>query len=165
MKRVARGVCGFVLVLAGGCANSTAPATPTAPTEGSTIALEAEAGSGDGDQMHRSRASGGMTIHLAPGQRRLWNFRIGAPAAEYAVSVTYSNDNPGDSETLRVELDGAAIGSFRAQDTGDFGEGWEIFFADTVGVFALGPGTHSLVVESTGGDGCVEIDLVTVRRP
>jgi len=126
------------------------------------FALEAEAGGGDGDVMHRSRASGGVTIHLAPGQRRRWTFDV-AQAADYAVSITYANDNPGETETLRVELDGAALGSIRAQDTGDDGAGWEIFVADPAGSSRLVPGPHTLVVESTGGDGCIEIDFVTLR--
>jgi hypothetical protein len=46
-------------------------------------------GSGEGDLMQRSGASGGLTIHLAPGQRRRWTFTAGAQPAEYTFSVAY----------------------------------------------------------------------------
>jgi hypothetical protein len=150
------------LVLTVGCGSQTLPIAPSPASSARTISLEAEAGSGEGDLVHRSHASGGFTIHLAPGQRRLWTFVVGAHPAEYVLSVTYSNDNPGDTEILRVELDGQTVGSFRAQDTGDDGEGWNIFVADRAGASMLRAGTHTLLVESTGGDGCVEIDLVSL---
>jgi hypothetical protein len=134
----------------------------TAPSRAEPIALEAEAGSGDGDLMHRSRASGALTIHLAPGQRRRWTFKVAQPS-QYAVLVIYSNDNPGESEVLRVEVDGEAIGAFHAQDTGDDGEGWNVFVADLAGAPMLGAGFHTVTVESSGGDGCIEIDLITLR--
>src|SRR5438093_5806756 len=37
-----------------------------------TLFRSAEAGTGDGQTKQRSRASGGQTIHLAPGERRVW---------------------------------------------------------------------------------------------
>jgi hypothetical protein len=145
-------------------ASPTAPTAPTAaaPTRVESIALEAEAGSGEGDLMHRSRASGALTIHLAPGQRRRWTFNV-AQSSSYAVLVTYGNDNPGATEVLRVEVDGEAIGAFSAQDTGDDGEGWNVFVADLAGARMLGSGIHTVTVESSGGDGCIEIDLITLR--
>jgi hypothetical protein len=149
-----------------GCGMSPSPTQPSAraASEPTAFAFEAESGSGDGDLKHRMHASGGLTIHLAPGQRRQWTFTTGAEATRYGVSVMYSNDNPGDTELLNVELDGERIGSFRAQDTGDDGEGWEIFVRDRAGTSMLRSGNHRLVVESTGGDGCIEIDLVIVER-
>ena len=108
-------------ILSIGCGIPASPTAPTAPTAAAParvepIALEAEAGSGEGDLMHRSRASGALTIHLAPGQRRRWTFNV-AQSSTYAVLVTYANDNPGATEVLRVEVDGEAIGTFSAQDT------------------------------------------------
>lgn len=142
--------------------------SPTAPSSVATalpetIALEAEAGSGDGDLFHRSLASGALTVHLAPGQRRHWTFKGAGQPANYAILVTSSNDSPGDTEVLRVEVDGEAIGTVRAQDTGDDGEGWNVFVADPAGTLMLRPGTHTVTVQSTGGDGCIEIDLITLR--
>lgn len=164
MRLTALSAC-LLPVLAMGCGRattSTAP-SPVAVSPVATIALEAEAGSGDGDLMHRSRASGALTIHLAPGQRRLWTFKVAAHQSNYAVVVTYSNDNPGETEMLRVEVDGETIGTVQAHDTGDDGEGWNVFVADLAGVLRLGPGAHIVTVQSTGGDGCIEIDMVTLR--
>jgi hypothetical protein len=160
--------CTYLLpILSIGCGVPATPTAPTAPIAAAParvepIALEAEAGSGEGDLMHRSRASGALTIHLAPGQRRRWTFNVAQPS-HYSVLVTYANDNPGATEVLRVEVDGEAIGAFSAQDTGDDGEGWNVFVADLAGARVLGTGIHTVTVESTGGDGCIEIDLITLR--
>jgi hypothetical protein len=165
MRQIRLCVC-LVAVLMPACERAASPVAPSSspvPAVPSPIVLEAEAGSGDGDLMQRSRASGGQTIHLAPGQRRRWTFTLQAPASRYAVMVTYSNANPGDVEVLRIEVDGQPLGSIRAQDTGDDGEGWNVFVADFAGTSMLGPGPHTAIVESTGGDGCIEIDLVTIR--
>jgi hypothetical protein len=155
-----------IVATAIGCGTPPSPTTPSAaPTSVPVVqSFEAEAGGGDGDLKHRTHASGGLTIHLAPGQRRVWTFNTGAEPTPFAVSVTYSNDNPGDTEVMHVELDGERIGSIKAQDTGDDGEGWEIFVADRGGAAMLGPGSHRLVVESSGGDGCIEVDFVVVKR-
>jgi hypothetical protein len=152
-------------ILAVGCGQSPSPTAPSsvAISLPETIALEAEAGSGDGDHFHRSRASGALTVHLAPGQRRQWTFKVAVEPSTYAILVTYSNDNPGDPEVLRVEVDGDEIGTVRAQDTGDDGEGWNVFVADAAGALVLRPGTHTVTVQSTGGDGCIEIDMITLR--
>jgi hypothetical protein len=153
--------CGVLAICTLGC--STRP--PTAPSTArplSTLSLEAEAGVGSGDRMERPAASGGVTIHLAPGQRREWTFSVLDPGADYLVMVRYSNDEIGDSETLLISIDGRAIGSFHAQDTGDDGAGWNAFVSDRAGAAALTPGRHLLAVESSGGDGCIEIDAVSL---
>ena len=152
-------------VLTMACNRPTAPTAPQPVTGANveTITLEAEAGVGQGDLQQRSRASGGSTIHLAPGQRRQWTFNSAVQSSRYAIFVTYSNDNPGDTEELRVEIDGQPIGAFHAQDTGDDGEGWNLFVADRAGASMLHAGTHVLTLESIGGDGCIEIDVLTLR--
>jgi len=152
-------------MMAAGCAQPSSPIAPTAPVPPAPqkITLEAEAGTGDGDLHQRSQASGAMTIHLAPGQRRSWTFIGAAPGSTYAVYVTYSNDNPGESETLHVDIDGIRIGTVRARDTGDDGAGWEIFVADLAGASTVAAGTHTITVESSGGDGCIEIDKITLE--
>jgi len=127
------------------------------------MSLEAESGTGEGGPMQRPRASGGVTIHLAPGEHRQWTFSVGGPSSQYAVEVTYSNDNIGDTETLSLSLDGVPLGAFDARDTGDDGEGWDVFVTNVVGPSNLAAGTHTLVIRSSGGDGCVEIDKVTLR--
>jgi hypothetical protein len=164
MRLTALSVCllPFAAIACGSPASATSP-SPLATTLVQSFALEAEAGSGDGDLMQRSHASGALTIHLAPGQRRQWTFEISSPPSQYNVFVTYSNDNPGETEVLKVAVDGESIGTIRTQDTGDDGEGWNIFVADLAGAAMLRPGTHTVTVESAGGDGCIEIDMVTIR--
>ena len=156
---------GFLsLVLLAACGDRTLPAEPSAPLPvvPQSLSLEAEAGSGQGDVMQRPRASGGVTIHLAPGQRRQWTFSVAAWQAEYAVAVTYSNDNIGNTETIHVTVDDVTVGAFEARDTGDDGEGWNVFVTDLVGTSVVSRGTHTLAISSSGGDGCVEIDKVTL---
>ncbi|MEO7273429.1 MAG: hypothetical protein ABIX28_13430 [Vicinamibacterales bacterium] len=152
--------CALPLCLAAcGSAPPTAPSSPPAP---STFSLEAEAGLGQGERMERTAASGGITIHLAPGERRQWRFTTAGAPTEYVISVRYSNDELTDSEVLRATLDGIPVGAFRAQDTGDDGAGWNAFVSDRVGRAPLAAGVHTLDLESSGGDGCIEIDLVAL---
>jgi hypothetical protein len=153
--------CAAIAMCATGC-GAAAPMTPSPVATPSTLSLEAEAGIGTGDRMERTSASGGVTIHLAPGQRREWTFTIPGPGAEYRVMVRYSNDETGESEVLTVAVDGAVTGVFRARDTGDDGVGWNTFVSERAGDVALTAGSHRLSVESAGGDGCVEIDGVTL---
>ena len=124
MRLTAPSVC-LLPVLAMGCGQSPSPTAPSsaATSLAQTIALEAEAGSGDGDLFHRSRASGALTIHLAPGQRRQWTFKVASQPLNYAILVTYSNDNPGDTEVLRVGVDGDEIGLFERRIPVTMGKG------------------------------------------
>jgi hypothetical protein len=161
-----RSIIGTLLAVGcASCANMPSPTQPTAigVAPASAISFEAEDGAGDGDLKQRSRASGGRTIHLAPGQRRLWTFNFGASPTSFALSVTYSNGKEGDNEVLSVFVDGALITSFQDRDSGDAVEGWNTFITDAAGSSLLGGKSHTLVIESRGGDGCVEIDLVTLK--
>jgi hypothetical protein len=76
--------------------------------------------------------------------------------------VTYSNSRDGDNETLSLTVDGVPVSAFRNRDSGEGSEGWNLFVTDSAGTSRLGAGIHSLVIESSGGDGCVEIDIVTM---
>ncbi len=147
------------------CARLSIPTEPTAigvaPT--AAVSFEAEDGSGDGQIKGRSRASGGRTIHLAPGEHRQWTFNFGASPIWYALSVTYSNGREGENEILSVSVDGALITTFQDRDSGDAVEGWNSFVTDAAGSSLLGGRSHTLTIESAGGDGCVEIDLVTLE--
>ena len=53
------------------------------------IALEGEPGSGDGHVTQRSRASGGATVHLAPGEHeilvRAWDSSAATQPEEHAT--------------------------------------------------------------------------------
>jgi hypothetical protein len=147
-------------------AASSCGALPTQPSAAGAlparvVSLEGEAGSGDGRLVQRSRASGGQTIHLAPGERRVWTVAVNS-AVEYALAVTYSNGKEGENEVIHVSLDGASVSSFQNRDSGDSTEGWNVFVTDPAGTSAFRSGIHTLVLESRGGDGCVEIDVVTL---
>ncbi len=135
---------------------------PTAPVQ---IVLEGEAGSGDGQVMPRSEASGQKTVWLHAGESRTLSFQLSA-GARYSLSVRYSNDNFGPLETVDVAVDGVNVGQFAAQDTGGFGLGWNVFESSgTIGSVDLQPGAHEVTVSVTGGDGYgVEIDVVTLDR-
>lgn len=141
--------------------------SPTAPTvvvaPGSELVhLEAEAGSGTLDVRKRLRASGGMTVHLAPGESLSWVFDVRGAPTPYGLAVTYANGQEGANETLHVSLDGVRIRTFVDRDSGDAVEGWETFVTDPGGSASLASGTHIVTIESEGGDGCVEIDFIRV---
>jgi hypothetical protein len=152
----------LTVICAQGCGSSL-PARPSPAPVPAALTLEAEAGGGQGDRMTRLSASGGATVHLAPGQRREWTLTLPVAAADYAVVVRYGNDETGGSETLTATMDGLPIGSFHARDTGDDGAGWETFVMDSAGVARGLTGRHVLALQSSGGDGCIEIDVVILQ--
>ncbi len=129
-----------------------------------TMQLEAEAGSGDGQVRYRSRASGEQTVHLAPGERRVWVFDIGGQEVRYSLSVTYANGQEGPNEVLHVSVDGVNVSTFQNRDSGDAIDGWNLFVTDAAGEPTLKSGSHTLALDVSGGDGCVEIDFVTLNR-
>ena len=151
-------IIGFVI--ATGC---DAP-PPSAPENPSEILLEAENGSGDGQIMPRSEASNRQTVWLHSGETRTLLFAT-VRSTRYSISVRYSNDNFGPLETVDVSMGDTLLGSFRPQDTGDFGFGWNVFlWTDSIGPVDLSPGWHSVVLSVLGGDGFgVEIDVVALR--
>lgn len=161
MRRLA---ASLLLASACGCGDGMLPTQPSAVMPPAfPLLLQAEAARGDGQTTTRPAASGGLTVHLAPAERRAWTFPISAPGIPYRVSVTYANGRFGDQEVLTVMVDGIPVGSFQNRDTGeDNEEGWNVFVTDVAGTFTPGPGTHVLVIESAAGDGCVEIDMVTL---
>jgi hypothetical protein len=158
--------CSLLLLLpltaCGRHALPTQPASAAAAPAAQALSLEGEPGSGDGRIVQRSRASGGQTIHLGPGERRRWTFAMTAAEVQYALSVTYANGKEGDNEVISVTVDEVPVSSFKNRDSGDSIEGWNLFVTDPAGNSTLRPGTHTLVLEVSGGDGCVEIDLVTI---
>jgi hypothetical protein len=156
---------GILLPLFAACSNQPFPTQPSvaAAPSSTVVSLEGEAGSGDGQIRERSRASGGQTVHLGPGEHRLWTFGVGAVQAQYALAVTYSNGKEGPNEIIHVAVDGRPVISFQDRDSGDSVEGWNVFVTDPAGTSILGPGSHTLTLEVSGGDGCVEIDVVTLR--
>jgi hypothetical protein len=156
------GLAAWILVsLLAGCSAKPLPTQPSVVVMPSVtgMSLEAEAGNGDGQVRQRSRASGGQTVHLGPGEHRLWTFDVRAAQVQYALSVSYSNGKEGANEVIRVTVDGTVISVFQNRDSGDSVEGWNEFVTDPAGTTTLGPGSHTLRLDVSGGDGCVEIDV------
>ena len=163
--RLPRAAAWILPILLTACGGQSFPTQPSAAgaLPAAVIVLEGEPGSGDGHVVQRSRASSGQTIHLGPGERRRWTFAVSAEQAKYALSVTYSNGKEGENEHLTVTVDGATVSSFQDRDSGDSIEGWDVFVTDPAGTSTLRGGNHTLVLEVSGGDGCVEIDTITLR--
>ncbi len=162
----------FAMVVAG-CTSRVIPTAPTEtpltvvavpiPPAASRLTFEAESGSGDGDVRQRSQASGGRTVHLGPGERRSWPFSVDSVTAQYALAVRYSNGRYGPTEVITLIVDGHQTGSFQDRNTGeDTPEGWNAFVDDDAGLSMLPAGSHTVTLAVTGGDGCVEIDVVTL---
>src|SRR5262245_42592126 len=90
-----------------GCSDPSPTAPASSVASGSEMVhLEAETGSGILDIRHRLRASGGMTVHLAPGESLSWVFDVRGSQAPYDVAVTYANGQEGANETLHLSVDG-----------------------------------------------------------
>jgi uncharacterized repeat protein (TIGR01451 family) len=125
------------------------------------ILLEGEAGNSPGPVMTRSNALNHKTVWLHAGESLKLIFQLPVTAC-YELDVRYSNDNFGPLEDVEVSVDGIILGRFTAQDTGDFGAGWNNFmWSNLIGVLNLQPGPHEIILTVTGGDGYgVEIDAV-----
>ena len=132
--------------------------------EAESQVLEAESAMGAGQLTVRTNASNQLAVQLDAGEQRLFSFTTEA-ANTHNVLVRYSNDNFGPLETIAVEIDGISIGSFEAQDTGDFGLGWnEFLFGSPNSPIHLEAGPHDLVLTVSGGDGFgVEIDQIVIE--
>ena len=154
----------MLVPLLAACAGPLSPTQPSAAAASSlpVVSLEGEIGTGDGQVRDRSRASGGQTVHLGSDDHRRWTFGVGAQQATYALAVTYANGQYGPNETLHVVVDGSPVATFQNRDSGDDVEGWNRFVTDPSGTITVGAGRHTLTLEVTGGDGCVEIDVLTL---
>lgn len=125
--------------------------------------LEAEQGAGDGVINMRSNASQGKTAWLHDGESQVMSF-VNNQDHAFSCSIRYSNDNYGPTETIQVYLDEEMIDQFQAQDTGDSGNGWNVFVSEDTGTILVGHGNHAIRVEVVGGDGYgVEIDDIVLN--
>ena len=157
-------VAGSILAIVSAACSRDASLTAPTPTALAPVAisLEGELGSGQGDIRERSRASGGRTVHLAPGEERIWAVPVPSVSAEYSIAVIYANGQEGPNETLTVGTDGVIVASKVNRDSGDAIEGWNTFISDAFGSATLGGGIHTIFIRSRGGDGCVEIDRIVL---
>jgi hypothetical protein len=128
---------------------------------GRVVGLEVEDARGDGVRMHRTAASGGYTRWLHAGESA--GLAFSSPGSGVSsLRVRYANDNHGPLERVTVFLDGESVGVFQPRDTGDWGNGWNIFrWAELPEPVSVGEGGHELRFLVRGGDGYgVELDLV-----
>jgi hypothetical protein len=139
----------------------TSIAPPDGPIHDGPIRAELELAAGPGEPKPRANASSGSTLWLHAGESTSVTTDVGRPGS-YLLVVRYSNDNFGDLETVSIAVDGNTIGAFQAQDTGDFGSGWNVFLESPgLGPVNLSAGPHVITISVSGGDGNgVEIDLV-----
>lgn len=119
--------------------------------------------------MDRSNASHKQTALLKDGEALEASFLLDA-GGFYSLSVTYSNDNSGQPERLRITVDREReVMTFIANDTqrpGDEpGSGWNNFKTNRSRPVFLSSGDHTVRISVIGGDGRgVEVDKVVVSR-
>lgn len=114
--------------------------------------FEGENGTGAGINMPRSEALGKVTRWLHAGEKIVFPVAIGTHDlnATYRLTVRYSNDNFGSLEKVMVRYDDQEVGQFAAQDTGNYGEGWNRFvITDPPANLSLTSDEHTLEA-STG---------------
>ncbi len=126
--------------------------------------FEGEGGEGGRSIMTRSNASLGETKLLMSGDSLTFKFKT-LGEKQYSIKIRYSNDNYGPLEVVSIFSDNVKVGEFNPQDTGDYGNGWDIFItSEAIGPVLVGPGDHTLTLKVEGGDGYgVEIDSVTLE--
>ena len=129
--------------------------------------FEAENGNSRGQVMYRTRASGGLAVHLRSVKAVKYvtdTFSTTSPCSVMVKSIRYSND--GLHDTVEILVDGKALGSFRTRAASEGGELWNVFVSTgKVGEsLHVPPGEHEmeLVVLSTDEYG-VELDKTTLQ--
>lgn len=129
--------------------------------------FETENGESRGVVMYRSRASGGLAVHLRSVKTVKYvthTFTTTSPCSVMVENVRYSND--GLHDTVEILVDGEVLGSFRTRAASKGGELWNVF----VSTGAVGESLHipagehemELVVLSTDVYG-VELDKTTLQ--
>lgn len=118
------------------------------------VRLEGESAEGDGVNMMRGTASKSRTRLLKAGQSLWWDVQlaVGEPVS-YELTLAYSNDNYGPTETVTVRRGDTVLGTFSAADTGGWGNGWSVVVTEPVGTVQLDGAKHTLSVTISGGDG------------
>ena len=127
------------------------------------LELEAEDGDLDSQQMHRSAASGGLTVRLTETDDTLnvyFEILKGSDCLVVINNVAYSNDDEADFVYLSV--DGSSLGSFTTFATSNNGQNWNEIrntgpFGTSIGVTV---GTYVLTVIAVLDSYGVEIDKV-----
>jgi hypothetical protein len=136
----------------------TPSASPTFAYIQEEIQLEGEDETGDGKVMPRSAASQQITIWLHKSESRRYQFKVVQGGQYRFIVVRYSNDNTGPLEHVTLKVDKFLPVQFTAQDTGNYGHGWNMFKSAPVKALGspnLKQGTHSLTISVAGGMGTV----------
>lgn len=112
----------------------------------------------------RSKAVGKKVLHMDTSASAVLILQV-EHDGEYEAIVRYSNDDSGDLDTLALYLDGQKADSWQTEDTGDGGEGWNIFVeSEPVPLGQVSKGRHELRLELENSDGWgVDVDCLTVR--
>ena len=130
------------------------------------VQVPAAAGAGDGQPMSRPDASTGTTIWLHAGESRSIPVSIARPGI-HVLKFRTSNDNDNNRplETVSIFVDGFLAGTFQPPDTGDTGQGWNVFSISSLPDNAdLLAGAHTVRLDVGGGHGYgVEIDWVRLE--
>lgn len=166
-------ILGLLLILASILLTGTAysentnrvdPPPCPAPDTTTVLKLEGENGTGDGQYMPRSNASGKRTRLLH--RRDELEFRFKLSSRVNTIQVCYSNDDSSlRRDTIKLWIDNRYIGKFVTEDTGNFGQGWNIFTYKEFYPVPVRRGWHTLrmLVVSADFHG-VEIDKIEFRK-
>ena len=128
---------------------------------GTTISLEAEAGSYTGATVTRSAASNQRTVRLRQGQFIVNTFTSSGNCSIRFTNIVYTND--GDSDTIAASLDGRVVGTFSTLARTGGGNLWNVpRNSGRIGdAIELGSGLHQTRIEAITTDRYdVEIDRV-----
>ncbi|MBI4918140.1 MAG: hypothetical protein HY825_20040 [Acidobacteria bacterium] len=160
------------LVLAGCNGNSTSGPTVDEPGKDPQIeepqydrpaTLQAEDApiKNGGREIPRSNAEGAAVWHLDKNQEIGFPF-ANLAAANWQITVRYSNDDTGTLDLLRVYVDGAQVGFYKTRSTGTAGNGWNVFTVSPSVALGMIGGAKTITLRLTASDGYgIDIDSVT----
>lgn len=141
-------------------------ASATASTKVSPMVVQAEAAKQitGCNLIGRSNAVGRKVLHMDTSASAVLILQL-EQDGEYEAIVRYSNDDSGDLDTLALFLDGQKMVSVQTEDTGDGGEGWNVFVESApVRLGQVSRGRHELRLELENSDGWgVDVDCLTVQ--
>ena len=126
--------------------------------------FEAENGVTSGQTMHRSGASGELSVSLTSEGQVTHPFSTDTICSIQVHSITYSND--GQSDRIQISLDRTMMGTFRTRAKSNNGHAWNEFLnANSIGdTIEIRPGSHELTLSVTFTDRYgVELDRTTLQ--
>lgn len=127
------------------------------------LELEAESGTHTGTQMQRSAASNDATVLLNTDEYIELSFTTFSTCMVSVENVAYTND--GDTDDVRVSIDGRIVGSFQTYSASSYGYYWNVVRdSGSIGTpMEIQTGSHQIRVEAVDVDQYgVEIDKVVL---